>query len=206
MAQSNSSGSKERLTLTVAEHLLSNGSADWSAVRAAFPEVSDSTFWRVVRSQKKEHGLGAGDAKAKAVKVAKAVKKAREELPAEMVVPAYVRSRNTTPEKAAATVDYLAQINEALSVADLLRDYSKNDKGGVKIPAFLRDSARLRLDSIKAGVAAAAFLADVRRMEEFYQAVVEEIGKESPEMQLRVLKRLHEIGQKHGIGAVGGYQ
>ena len=192
---------KQELETAITEHLIANGSTDWSGVQERFPSVPRATFFRAIKKCKESMGLTG-----KAVKVAKAVKKAKAELPADMPVPAFVKARDISPGKAAATVDYLAQINEALSVADLLRDYSKNDKGGVKIPAFLRDSARLRLDSIKAGVAAAAFLADVRRMEEFYQAVVEEIGKESPEMQLRVLKRLHEIGQKHGIGAVGGYQ
>jgi hypothetical protein len=183
---------KQALEKAIAEHLVRHGASDWGDVRVRFPDVSDSTFWRVVRKLKSNHQALAPEAK----KVLKEVQRAKDHLPVS-VAPATVLDRGV--EAVSANLDYLAQINEALVAADKLRDYAMNAEGKVKIPAFLRDSARLRLDAVKSAAAVSTFLTDVRRMEAFFAAVVDEVGKVSPEAQHAIVERLHVLNREHGM-------
>jgi hypothetical protein len=183
----------------ITEHLLVNGSADWQPVRDRFPEVSDSTFWRYVRTAKKASGVG--EAKHSAKKVAKVVQKAKEELGVG-ITPSVVEARG--PENVSMAVDYAAQVMKALGIADKLEAHAMNKDGGIRMPMLLKDSARIRLDSMRTLAQVGEFLDGGRRQEQFFAELMGELAKESPEFQIRVMRRLHQVGMRFGFGAVTG--
>lgn len=183
----------------VTEHLLLNGSADWQPVRDRFPSVSDSTFWRIVRDAKKASGLG--EAKHHAKKVANVVKKAKEEIGV-TIPPSVVQARG--PENVSMAVDYAAQVAKALLVADKLEAHAMNKEGGIRMPMLLKDSARIRLDSMRTLAQVGEFLDGGRRQEQFFSEFMAELAEESPEFQIRVMRRLHKVGMRFGFGAVTG--
>lgn len=186
---------KEALEKAIAEHIVKNGIGNWGVIRAQFPDVKDATFWRSVKKFKDSASQLAPEAK----KVLKEVQRAKDHLPMSMA-PGTVIEHGT--KKVSANIDYLVQLEEAVRVADVLRDYSMSADGSkVRIPAFLRDSAKLRLDVVKSAVSAMSFLADVRRMETFFTAVMEEVGNVSPEAQRKIMDRLQALNREYGMTA-----
>lgn len=182
-------------------HVSEHGMAKWALVRAQFPEVSESTFWRSVSKYKKgATGTMGRQAQKETQKVIREIHRARDYLPAP-VAPGTVIEHGVNNVRAA--IDYLEQLGESLKVADQLRDASltKDAEGHTKVRSakILRDSARIRLDTVKAAASAMAFLADVKRMEQFFQAVIDEVGQIAPETQVAILDRLQALNQSYGM-------
>lgn len=182
---------KDALERAVAEHLTRNGSKNWQPLRDQFPDVSDSTFWRVVRSFRRDMGNLTPQAK----QVLRKVQEVKDHLP--IVVPPGTAVGD--PERVRANLDYARQLEEAATAAKLLHEWSMKPDGTVRVPAFLRDAARLRLEIVRTAVDVYAFLADVRRVDAFVAAVIEEVGKESPDTQKAIVERLAELNRQWGM-------
>lgn len=193
------------LMAALERHVAEYGATNWESVRRQFDEVSDSTFWRYVRRLKNHHPKG------KAVAVAERLEQELSK-PAAPRRPAQSRpskrparalpTAKTAQIKPVGQLDAMEEMREAIATADAIRDYSKTVDGRIKNPRYLMSSAKLRLDTIRTAVSVMELLVDSERIEKFFSAVVEEVGRESPEAQGRILERLQIINQEFG-GAIG---
>lgn len=189
------------LERAIVAHVSECGMAKWSLVRAQFPDISDSSFWRAVkRFQKDATGALGRQSKKETQRVIREVQRAKDYLPTAMAPGTVI---NHGVENVGAAIDYLQQLNEALKAADLLSDAALTiDADGnmkVKSTKTLMNSARIRLDSVKAAATVMTVLVDVKRMEQFFQAVIEEVGKVSPEAQEEILNRLGDLNRTYGM-------
>ncbi len=88
-------------------------------------------------------------------------------------------------------------LDELEQDAQLMREFalSKGANGKIKLrvaPA-LRDAHRMRCDLIRLALQQAEVAWSSERAAHFYQTIIDEIGSESPEVQKRILARLHNI-------------
>lgn len=183
------------------EHAAEHGMGQWALVREQFPGISDSSFWRAVTKFKKGAAGAMGRQSQKATrKVIREVQRAKDILPVSLA-PGTVIEHGV--DQVHSSLDYLLHLNEALNAATLLRDSAvvvdADGKTRIKSAKVLRDSARIRLDALRTAASVMAFLADVKRMEQFFSAVVDEVGKESPEVQAAILERLQVLNQNYGM-------
>lgn len=189
------------LERAIVAHVTTHGMAKWALVRADFPDVSDSSFWRAVTKFKKGATGALGRSSKKATqRVIKEVHRANDLLPVN-VAPGTVIQHGV--QNVSEAIDYLQQLNEALKAADLLRDAALTvDADGntkVKSTKTLMNSARIRLDSVKTASTVMVFLADVKRLEEFFKAVIEAVGQVSPETQEEILNRMGDLNRTYGM-------
>lgn len=177
--------------------------AKWALVRATFPDVSESSFWRAIKNFKQGASGATGKTAKKATqRVIREVHRAKDLMPLPLAPGTVIQNG---VENVSQAIDYLVHLNEALRAADLLRDsaLTTDEEGKVKVKSTktLMQSARIRLDAIKAAAAVMEFLADVNRLEAFFKAVTEAVGKVSPEAQQEILDRMAELNSAYGMTA-----
>lgn len=189
---------KAQVERAIAEHVILHGLSNWGEVRLRFPDVSESMFWRMVGAAKKVHG---GSPPKGAVRAVKLVKRAKEETGIDLTVTSVVARG---PDRVAISLDYMAQLNQVMGAADKLEAFSTTEAGKVKAPRFYADSAKLRLESLKTYASIAAFLDGQDRQEDMWRAVLDEIGKESRDVQMRILRRLQAVSQRFGAASEMG--
>ena len=211
---------KDAFLADVQKHLSTVGSNNWNAVLEAHPGIGIATKWRLIREAK------AADvprpelinAKAKLVqKVKKAggtdrQREARENgtepiakhLPA-APSPAYI-ARNG--EAGLQNLDFVAEIHALYGDARKLRAYAVKTRPDpetgelvevINNPAAFDKSIVRRADLLETAIKAVQEVWDLRTMQNFYETVIEEIGKESPECQRRILERLAELNSRTGM-------
>lgn len=191
----------QALERAIVAHVTEHGMAKWALVRAKFPDVSESSFWRAVEKFKKSPSGAMGrEAKKATQRVIREVHRAKDLMPMP-VAPGTVIQHGV--ENVSQAIDYLVHLNEALRAADLLRDAAltmdEDGKAKVKSTKTLMQSARIRLDAIKAAASVMEFLADVNRLESFFKAVTEAVGKVSPDAQQEILDRMAELNSAYGM-------
>jgi hypothetical protein len=67
---------------------------------------------------------------------------------------------------------------------------------------FFDRSIRLRLDVLATGLNTRQQIYDLRRYEAFFEIVVDEIVKESPEVQRRIFEQLKHLNREFGMSCV----
>ncbi len=92
-----------------------------------------------------------------------------------------------------------------LSDADLLRAYalSKGHDGRLKVrvPRALVDAANMRQNLMKLALVQAEVAFGVQRAQEFFEAVIDAVGQESPACQRRIMEKLKRVqGEAAGRG------
>jgi hypothetical protein len=175
--------------------------AKWALVRAEFPGVSESSFWRAIKNFKNGAAGATGRVSKKATqRVIREVHRAKDLMPMPLAPGTVIQNG---VENVSQTIDYLVHLNEALRAADLLRDAAlvtgEDGKAKIKSTKTLMQSARIRLDAIKASASVMEFLADVNRLEAFFKAVTEAVGQVSPEAQQEILDRMAELNRAYGM-------
>lgn len=156
--------------------------------RALFPDVPHGTFMRW-----RQDAVGRfEDADAKAV--AALGTEIRRTIPAPETLGRAISG--TVPEQHRA-LRFWEQLDLLLHDADLLRSYAiaKGLDGQLKVrvPRALMDAASMRQSLLKIALAQAEVAYGVQRAQEFFAAVVEAVGNESPECQKRILERLASV-------------
>ncbi len=204
----------------VANHLATVGANNWNAVLDKHPDIPISTKWRWIRSAKEADVPRPEliNAKAKLVqKVKKLPKDARRveaedsgtqkiarHLPA-APSPAYIAKHG---EAGLQNLDFVAEIHALYADAQKLRAYAmKNrvdaDTGEVteviNNPAAFDKSIVRRASLLETAIKAVQEVWDLRTMQNFYETIIDEIGKESPECQRRIMERLAELNGRTGM-------
>ncbi len=103
-------------------------------------------------------------------------------------------------------LDFWAMLDELEHDARLMRDFAlaRGADGAVKVrvPFALRDAHRMRCDLIRLALAQAETAWSVERAQNFFDAVIDAVGTESPECQRRIMERLRAM---QGEAATRGF-
>ena len=211
---------KVQFVAAVQRHLAKVGSNNWNAVLDEFPDIPTASKWRWIR-EAKEADVPRPElinAKAKLVqKVKKAggtdrQREARENgtepiakhLPA-APSPAYIAR---TGESGLQNLDFVAEIHALYSDARKLRAYAVKNRPDpetgevvevINNPAAFDKSIVRRADLLETAIKAVQEVWDLRTMQAFYETVIDEIGKESPECKVRIMQRLAELNARSGF-------
>lgn len=109
--------------------------------------------------------------------------------------PSYVDKKG-----AAGNMDFMQRLESLYEDAETLRKFSVDDKTGrVKLPKYLTQSVSLRQKLLETALKAMQEVWDLRRMQAFYDSVLEEIAKESPEVAMRIMERLKKLNSEIGM-------
>lgn len=210
---------KAEFLAAVARHLATVGANNWNAVLDEFPDIQVSSKWRWIRAAKAADVPKPQLINARAKLIQKVKKlppdartiEARENgteriakhLPASPR-PEYIAR---TGEAGMQTLDFVAEIHTLYSDANKLRAYAlsigKDENGEtvekIKNPAAFDKSIVRRANLLETAIKAVQEVWDLRTMQAFYETIIEEIGKESPEAQRRIMARLAELNSKSGM-------
>lgn len=145
-----------------------------------------------------EEGLPTGEQRAAEADIAMQRHLARQ-LPA-TPSPAYIAREG---EAALKRLDFAAELNHLYGDALMLRAYSvkTDDKGAesIKNPMLFERQIMARTKLIESAISTVRELWDLRTMQDAYMAVLDEVGKESPECQQRILLRLQALNARMGM-------
>ncbi|ARU03912.1 hypothetical protein CCO03_03755 [Comamonas serinivorans] len=165
--------------------------------REKFPAVPHGTWgrWRV-------EAVGySGDANAQTVGAL--AQQIRETIPA----PEALSHVAGDPMPAVArSLRFWDEMDTLLQDADLLRRFAlaTGHDGALKVrvPKALVDAANMRQSLLKLALAQAEVAHGVQRAQQFFDAVIDAVGQESPECQRRIMLRLREV---QGEAAARGF-
>lgn len=103
-------------------------------------------------------------------------------------------------------LDFWAMLDELEHDARLMRNFAlaRGADGTVKVrvPFALRDAHRMRCDLIRLALAQAETAWNVERAQNFFDAVIDAVGADSPECQRRIMERLRAM---QGEAATRGF-
>lgn len=203
----------------VAAHLATVGANNWNVIIDAHPDIPVSTKWRWIREARQADVPKPQLINARAKLIQKVKKlppdartiEARENgteriakhLPASPR-PEYIAR---TGEAGMQTLDFVAEIHALYADAQKLRAYAlslgKDENGEtvekIKNPAAFDKSIVRRASLLETAIKAVQEVWDLRTMQAFYETIIEEIGKESPEAQRRIMARLAELNGRTGM-------
>lgn len=164
-----------------------------AALRDQYHGVPKASWYRWIASCKEL--IGHVDPKTQRLTESAAIAlEAAEHLPA-APSPAYVDQKG-----AAGNMDFMQRLESLYSDAEILRKFSMDEKTGrIKLPKYLTQSVSLRQKLLETALKAMQEVWDLRRMQAFYDAVLEEIAQESPETAMRIMERLKKLNSEIGM-------
>lgn len=187
----------------VLDHLRVHGARNWKAVREAHQSVPARSWWRIVKRAKA--ALPALKNREVAAAFATAVELSKIASAVSVPPPAALRRADKDTAEA---VDLMSELRSLLIDADSLRDYAlspANDKGvrTIKNPMYYVKSIGLKRDLVETILRCFEQMFDVRAMQQFYDVVVEEVGRASPDVQAAIMDRLHTLNTERGFSFAG---
>jgi hypothetical protein len=103
-------------------------------------------------------------------------------------------------------LDFAEEIPKLYADAEMLRAFSIKDVDGeekIKNPVAFEKSIKARASLIETSLKVLQEVWDMRAMQQFNELIIDEIGRESPECQRRILERLALLNRRHGINFHG---
>lgn len=207
---------KEQVQQAIREHLNTVGSQQWEAVFKRFPDVPVATMWRWIAACKKGMpGLAeVVTAKAKITQKIRSTKRrtARHEEAIEAGEEQFYRQLPAAPspaaiarsgEQAMQAIDFAAEVHALYADTMMLRAHSvRLEEDGterIKNPVLFERQIARRTALIDTTIKTLQELWDLRTMQGFYETIIDEIGKESPDAQRRILERLRVLNANTGM-------
>jgi hypothetical protein len=201
-------------------HLATVGANNWKMVLERFPDIPEPTKWRWIRIAKgadvpKPQLINAKARIVQKVKKAGGTDRQREaranktekiamHLPA-APSPNYIAK---TGESGLQNLDFVAEIHALYGDAQMLRAYAMKTRADpetgelvevINNPAAFDKSIVRRAGLLETAIKAVQEVWDLRQMQNFYEIVIDEIGRESPETQKRIMVRLAELNSRQGF-------
>lgn len=189
--------------------LIATGAIDTPSFYAKYPEVSKATIWQWASRVRKQEPMPA-DVKAAYRKIEERIEEGAPGMDAMPYISPSVVARGG--EEALRQIDYAHELRILWSDSRKLREFSVRAQPGVEKPDLLdpehfriqnpvqfEKSIKVRVGLIEAGLGMLQKVWDMRTVQLFYEAIVTEIGKESPEVQARILERLDVLNRRHGM-------
>lgn len=210
---------RDGLNAVILQHLATHGPKNWGTLIERYcPHVlSEASFWRRVAQVKKrptdagtlqkareqviERMIGTVDVNDEAAAAAGLAHVAKH-VPA-TPSPAYIARSG---QQGLMNIDVMEEINKVYADAVMLRDYSVVERDGqeaIKNPLIFEKSIARRNDLIETVLRVVERVWDLKMMQSFYDAIIEEIGQEAPHVQRRIMLRLAELNSKHGFTIAG---
>lgn len=195
-------------------HLATVGSANWNLVIDQFPQVPSASMWRYIRQAKEDEipKTTLVSAKAKVIQAVKGAvndrvieaKKNGTEAIAKHIPsapsPAYVAKNGA---QAVENIDFSREIASLYADAMMLRTFAvrlgEDGVEHIKNPMIFERQISRRTDLIEAGLKMMQEIWDLRTMQGFYETIIAEIGKESPDAQRRIMDRLRDLNGRTGM-------
>jgi hypothetical protein len=188
-------------------HLFVNGESDLRPIYERYEKgqgVGHHTVWGWIR-QVKAAGPRKTDLSAAAARVEEIMDTdIGKNLPV-APSPHYVASAG---ERGMRNLDILGCLSQAKHDIDMLRKHAVKmvtdpDTGeqaeGIKNPLLFEKQIQRRLNLADSAMKAMSEVWNLRTMQNFYETVVDEIGKESPECQQRIMRRLAALNARTGM-------
>jgi hypothetical protein len=187
----------------IANHLSRTGPRDWEAIRARWPDLSRATFFRLVKAVR---GRPAAPDR---------LKEARRELEERAAAATSEGDGKGSPLPMPPSADWLAksgdvgrgqldlmgQLRRLFDDAERLRTFSLSPDGkAVRNPLYFLQAASLSDKLVNTALRAWREIYDIQRMQNFYNAIIEEIAAESPDCAGRIMERLARINAEWGMG------
>jgi hypothetical protein len=184
------------VTDAIRAHRAEFGDKNWSRVIDQFPEVSDGTFWRCVRAVREESKL---EPEVLAGAIEKAKRAVSAYLPAPVPPEYYVRGGVT----AVRNVDFLTTVSRLHTDIDMIRNWAvtvaEDGEEKIKNPNFFVQAVKLRMELQRVQVQTAEKVYQMQQSREYWDTIIEEIGKESKECQHRIVQRIAVLNARRGM-------
>lgn len=200
------------------EHLLLDGAKDYTSLMQKFPDVSRSTFFRLMEHARQNIEAGAiahdspealRDAQAKirrkVVTPETITKKIKMHLPT-APSPAIVASMD--PMVSRNLFDFMAYFYRVVNDAELMRDKSVRDETDqatgdkrevLSNPVLMDNSIRRRLQIMDTYLKSMEQLYNVEKLQELFSLVIDEVGKADTNVQQAILARLRMLNDAKGL-------
>lgn len=218
-----SSTTKQEFLKAAHAHVAEHGQKNWKVLFEKFPDVSDQSKWRWLRDVRKDAPPpslieNARDKLVASVKKFPTTDRAKS-IPDERLDPSAADVVNHLPaapspsyiakngDEGLRTIDFVAEIQSLYRDASMLRAYAMKLKPGengemvehINNPAAFDKSIVRRAGLLETAIRAVQEVWDLRTMQNFYETIIDEIGKESPECQRRIMERLALLNQRTGM-------
>lgn len=192
---------KAALIAAIEKHLGKHGPKDWAKVRDRFPDVPESTFWRIAKQVKERPASPEAltNARKRISARNRSAGKALPEASSKALAslsPAVVAKHG---DDAFTGFDYLKEVGELYADAKQLRSFSLGTDGKIRNPAFFEKSIARREDILETAATLMERFFSIETNEHFYRILLEEIGAADKETQIRILKRLHHLQNHVGV-------
>jgi hypothetical protein len=171
---------KSQALADIQAHLLRNGSRNWGSLRRQMDFIGPATFWRWVR-ETKEGQLGRQ----------LTVGSSRQELGEHLLA---------SSESSVQRIDFLSVYSGLWADATKLRAHAFHADGRVRNPATLCRAIKVRLKLLRQSLELERLIFSARAQRAFYDALVEEIARESPEVYRRLVTRLRGFAREVNVG------
>ncbi len=186
----------------IRDHLVKHGSKDWATTRVKYPTISETQWWNLVAAVK--GGLPDETILASTIKQQKAI--LRRHLP---VAPNSQYLAETGEVAVKSKLNFVEMFDELLDDVDMLRAFSithdaNTGEEKVRNPMFFSQSITLKQKLIESSMRIAKDMADIQRQQRFWEAVIDEIGLESPACRDRIIERVERLNREYGMTAHAG--
>ena len=194
---------KQRAALIAAieRHLGKHGPKDWAKVRDRFPDVPESTFWRIAKQVKE--APASPEALANARKRISARNRGDKAVPpvVSQALPAVPNPAIVAKEgdEAFRGFDYLKEVGTLYEDAKLLREFSMTTDGKIRIPAYFEKPIARRENILDAAVSLMERFHSIETSEKVISIIIEEIGAADKDTQIRIMKRLYAVQKNIGV-------
>jgi hypothetical protein len=166
-------------------------------LRTHFPDIPRRSFYRWLKQARLVAGSQAQSRTMQRVR-----ELAAQEAPAKAaatvgaLLPAPVTLNSIMPFS---DIDALGILRDAIQHTNDVITMCRNEDGKVKNGKMLLSAAGNLIRSVETLNRVAERMNDVVRIEQIMNSIVEEVGKESPEAAMRILRRLEEIVGRYGF-------
>ena len=173
----------------IVEHLKTDPHPLWRDVKQRHPDIPEREFYRLVGKARKMPTTEAGSA---------SVDKGGSSDAGGS--PPQVRAKPGSVQY----VDVMASLRDLMLDSEMLRQTASGlpaADGTTRIsdPALFGQSIRMRREVVKTMIDCYREAVSLDRLRKIFEIIIDQIRKESPEMQVSVIKRLREVEKNQGI-------
>ena len=199
---------REEILAAIRVHLINVGPHGFDALHAKFPEISRPTFYRWLKDIRESNDVelprGALATTQKRIKevietVEKTTEKVSKHLPT-APSPAIVAAKG---DDAVVNISFMGRLESLYRDAEMIRAFSvttaEDGSEKIKNPLYFISSIKQRKELLDTALHAMAEVYELQRIQQMYDMILAEIGKEDPELQKRILERLRELNNRHGL-------
>lgn len=202
---------KAQVKEAIHKHLHLQGPTGWPELMGKFPDVSRATFFRYIKEVREDIEAKAaveGDASLKlAQKRIRAhvtpPKQAEREMKANLPAvpsPAVVASLGSATGE---VFDFMGNISRLMADAEMMRSGSVKvgDDGREQLrnPNLMDKSIGRRLGVLETWIRSQGLVWNYEKLQELYFAVIDEVGKASPDVQQAIISRIRTLNNQRGM-------